>query len=128
MTAKRKPRIFSLLFIVLTSLGVSTQSQAKRLTPIEAKDPISEQATICGKVTSLRHAATARGKPIFLNLGKAYSSQIFTALIWGENREKFGSPEEKYRDKKVCVTGHITECRGAPEIVVNDPHSIEVQK
>jgi hypothetical protein len=50
------------------------------------------------------------------------------ALIWGENREKFGTPEEKYRDKQVCVRGKITEYRGAPEIVVSDPHSIELQK
>jgi len=49
-------------------------------------------------------------------------------LIWGEDREKFGTPEEKYRDKQICVTWKITEYRGAPEIVVSDQQYIELQK
>jgi hypothetical protein len=46
----------------------------------------------------------------------------------GENREKFGTPEEKYRDKQVCVTGKITEYRGGPEIVASAPQNIEIEK
>jgi DNA/RNA endonuclease YhcR with UshA esterase domain len=118
-----------LALFVLSSYGVSAQSQqAKKLSASEAKDHIGEQATVCGKVASTRYAASTRGKPTFLNLDKPYPSQIFTALIWGENREKFGAPEENYRDKAVCVTGRITEYRGGPEIVVSNPQSIEVQK
>jgi DNA/RNA endonuclease YhcR with UshA esterase domain len=116
------------LILVLGPVGVNSQSQAKKLTPIEAKGHIGEQATVCGKAASTRYAATTRGKPTFLNLDKPYPNQIFTVLIWGENREKFGAPEEKYRGRQVCVTGRITEYRGAPEIVVSDPQSIEVQK
>jgi hypothetical protein len=118
-----------LAFFILTSYGISAQSQqTKKLAASEAKNHIGEQATVCGKVASTRYAANTRGKPTFLNLDKPYPNQIFTALIWGENREKFGTPEEKYRDKQVCVTGKITEYRGAPEIVVSDPQSIELQR
>jgi hypothetical protein len=116
-------------FLALTSFGVKAQApQVKRLTTAEAKGHIGAQATVCGKVASTRYAATTRGKPTFLNLDKSYPSHVFTVLVWGENREKFGVPEEMYRDKQVFVTGKITEYRGAPEIVVSDPHSIEVQK
>jgi hypothetical protein len=108
-------------------LAPSVESQRK-LAANEAKDHVGEQATVCGKVASTRYAATTRGKPTFLNLDKPYPAQIFTVLIWGDSREKFGAPEEKYRDKQVCVTGKITEYRGAPEIVASDPQSIEVQK
>jgi hypothetical protein len=108
--------------------GIAQAPRVKRLTTAEAKDHIGEQAVVCGKVASTRYASTTRGKPTFLNLDKPYPSQVFTVLIWGENREKFGSPEEKYRDRQVCVTGTITEYRKAPEIVVRDPQSIEVQK
>jgi len=107
---------------------IAQAPQVKRLTAAEAKGHIGEEATVCGKVASTRYAATTRGKPTFLNLDKAYPSQVFTILIWGESREKFGTPEEKYRDKKICVTGRITEYRKAPEIVVNEPQNIEVQK
>ena len=102
--------------------------QVKRLTAAEAKDHIGEQVTVCGRVASTRYAATIRGKPTFLNLDKPYPSQIFTVLIWGENREKFENPEVKYGGKQICVTGKIAEYRKAPEIVISEPQNIEVQK
>lgn len=126
MNLKKWLAISSLSLLVLEPSGVF--AQAKKLTTAEAKDHIREQATVCGKVASTRYAATTRGKPTFLNLDKPYPSQVFTIGIWGENRERFGTPEEKYRDKQVCVTGKITEYRGAPEIVVSDPHDIEIPK
>jgi hypothetical protein len=96
--------------LVFASPGTSAQSQqGKKLSASEAKNHIGEQATVCGKVASARYAVSTRGKPTFLNLDKPYPNQIFTALIWGENREKFGTPEEKYRDKQVCVTGKLAE-------------------
>jgi len=126
---KRWFRMAILSSIVLAPGYVIAQApQVKRLTAAEAKDHIGEKATVCGKVASTRYAATTRGKPTFLNLDKPYPSQVFTVLIWGENREKFGAPEEIYRDKQICVNGKITEYRNAPEIVVSEPGSIEVQK
>ena len=126
---KRWFAIAILSCVAFASCDVIAQApQVKKLTAPEAKDHIGEKATVCGKVASTRYAATTRGKPTFLNLDKPYPSQVFTVLIWGENREKFGNPEERYRDKQVCVTGTITEYRKAPEIVVSDPQSIEMQK
>jgi len=66
-----------------------------------------------------------KGQPTFLNLDKPYPNHVFTALIWGESRSKFGTPESDYRNKRICVTGAITEHRGVAEIVVNDPKQIK---
>jgi hypothetical protein len=126
---KRWFGIVTLSCLAHAPINVIAQApQAKRLTAAEAKDHIGEQATVCGKVASTRYAATTRGKPTFLNLDRPYPSQVFTVMIWGESREKFGAPEELYRDKQICVTGKITDYRKAPEIVVSEPHNIEVQK
>jgi hypothetical protein len=57
-----------------------------------------------------------------------YPKGAFTILIWGENRPKFGEPENQFRDKHICVTGKITEYSGSPEIVAAEPRDIEVQK
>jgi DNA/RNA endonuclease YhcR with UshA esterase domain len=108
--------------------GAFGQYSATKLTAAQARDHIGEQATVCGKVASTRYAPMSRGKPTFLNLDKPYPAQVFTVLIWGENREKFGAPEERYRDKIVCVTGQITQYRGTLEMIVGDPQSVEVQK
>jgi DNA/RNA endonuclease YhcR with UshA esterase domain len=129
MNIRRCIRIVITSVVALVPFGVNAHApQVKRLAAAEAKNHIGEQATVCGNVASTRYAATTRGKPTFLNLDKPYPNQIFTVLIWGENREKFGTAEEVYRDKQVCVKGRITEYRGAPEIVVSDPRGIEVQK
>jgi hypothetical protein len=92
----------------------------KKLSPAEAKDHIGENATVCGNVVSTRYAASTKGQPTFLNLGKPYPNQIFTVVIWGNNRGKFGRPEVEYNEKRICVTGKIVEYRRVPEIVADD--------
>jgi hypothetical protein len=112
----------SLLFATVV---VSIAAAQQKLLPSEARAHIGESATVCGTVASSRFAASTKGQPTFLNLDKPYPSQVFTVLIWGENRSKFGSPENDYKDKRLCVSGTITEYRGVPEIVVNDPKQIK---
>lgn len=73
------------------------------------------------------YAARSRGQPTFINLDKPYPNQVFTIVIWGSDRSKFGSPEESYREKSVCVTGQIKEFRGVPEVIVSDPAQITTE-
>ena len=129
MNAEKRLAMAVWLFFLITSLTVNAQSpQINKWSAIEAREHIGERATVCGKVASTRYAATTRGKPTFLNIDKPYPNQVFTVVIWGENREKFGAPEEMYRDKHLCVTGTIAKYRNAPEVVVSEPQSIEIQK
>ena len=111
-------------FFVLLLVGGTVSGQNKKLSATEAKTHIGENATVCGRVVSARYVTTSRGKPTFLNFDKEYPHEVFTIVIWGENREKFGSPDEKYRGEGICVSGTITEYRGVPEIVVSDPAQI----
>src|ERR1700693_5754450 len=111
-----------MLALILLALGPAPQHQ--KLSAPEAKDHIGETATVCGKVVSTRYAGSTKGQPTFINLDKPYPGQIFTIVIWGNNRSKFGAPETDYKAKRICVTGKITEYRGAPEVVVGDPHQV----
>jgi hypothetical protein len=113
-------------FVSATS-ATPTLAQHK-LTAPEAKEHIGEMATVCGTVASAHFAERTRGQPTFLNLDKSYPNQIFTILIWGNHREKFGSPENRYQDKRVCVTGAIKGYRGVPEIVADEPSQIVIEK
>lgn len=99
----------------------------KKLSATEAKDHIGETATVCGNVVSTRYAASTKGQPTFLNLDKPYPNQIFTVVIWGSNRSKFGAPESDYRGKRICAAGKITEYRGIPQVVADDPAQITVE-
>jgi hypothetical protein len=105
----------------------ASNGQTETLTAAQAKDHIGEKATVCGTVASARYADRTNGQPTFLNLDKPYPDAIFTILIWGSDRGKFGQPEIKYANAKVCVTGQISSYRGAPEIIVSDPSQIALQ-
>jgi DNA/RNA endonuclease YhcR with UshA esterase domain len=115
----------SLLAVIL--LSVSPALAQKTLTATEAKDHIGEQATVCGKVVSTRYAESSRGSPTFLNFEQPYPNQVFTLLIWGSDRSKFGDPETSYRGKRICVTGKLTSFKGVPEVVASEPAQIKMK-
>jgi hypothetical protein len=114
-----KPSV--LLFVTLL---VPIASNAQSLSAQDAARHVGENATVCGVVASANYAARSRGQPTFLNLDKPYPSQIFTAVIWGEDRAKFGAPEASFQGKQICVSGAIRLYRGEPEIIVSEPGQI----
>jgi hypothetical protein len=114
--------LFSLL------LAFSTAAQTNKITAAEAKDHVGEIRTVCGKVVSTHYASGSKGQPTFLNLDEPYPKEVFTILIWGNDRAKFGTPETKYKDAKVCVTGKITSHREKPEIMATEPSQIVPEK
>ncbi len=90
--------------------------QAQTLTAAQAKAHAGENATVCGIVASEHTATSSRGEPTFINLDSAYPNQVFTILVWGDDRKNVGElPRLKSR---VCATGLIKDYRGVPEIVV----------
>ena len=117
----------ALLFLLMATVFVLPVQGQKKLTAGEAKDHVSETATVCGNVVGTRYAATTKGQPTFLNIDQPYPNQIFTAVIWGENRSKFGKAEDDYKGKRICISGKITAYVGQPEIVVTDPKQIMVE-
>ena len=88
----------------------------------------ANRATLCSKVASTHYAKNSKGEPTFLNLDEPYPKEIFTILIWGSDRVKFGTPESEYKALQVCVTGKITSYRSVPEIVATERGQIEIQK
>jgi micrococcal nuclease len=118
--------LFVLAFCFL--INPVLHAQAKKLATAEAKDHIGDRATVCGKVVSTHYAKSSKGKPTFLNLDEPYPKEVFTILIWGSDREMFGTPEDEYKGLRVCVTGKLRSYRGRPEIVATDRGQIGVQK
>ncbi len=107
-------------------LGVSTSALAS-ITPEEASAHIGETATVCGTVVSTKFAEKNRGQPTFLNLDRPYPNHIFTVVIWGDDRAKFGTPEIKFEKQRVCVTGKIQFYRGSPEIILRTPNQVRME-
>jgi hypothetical protein len=116
------------VLLVIVGLFAHPTFAQKKYSASEAKEHFGESATVCGEVVSTRFADSTKGQPTFLNLDKPYPNQIFTIVIWGNNRAKFGTPENDYKGKRVCASGKITAYSGLPEIVAEDPKQIQVEK
>ena len=113
------------LAIAATVLGLwAFPTGAATLVSGDAAGHIGESATVCGTVASAKFAANSRSQPTFLDFDKPYPSAVFTAVIFGNDRQKFGTPEMSLRGRRVCVTGQIRDYRGKPEIIVNDPRQV----
>jgi Protein of unknown function (DUF3761) len=122
-------RILALLtmLLALTMTLCPRTARSATLKAAEAKDHIGETATVCGHVVSARYASASRGQPTFLNFDEPYPRQVFTVLIWGNDRAKFGQPEETYRNKDVCATGQIQSYHSGAEIVARSPSELSLK-
>jgi len=107
-------RTFNTLLLLLSIALLP--AVAETITPADAKNHIGEQATVCGKVAGEKTVAGSRGEPTFVNLDAAYPNQVFTILVWGDDRKNVGELP------RVCslffASGVIQDYRGVPEIVV----------
>jgi len=99
-------------------------TSAATMAPGDAASHVGESATVCGVVASAKFAANSRSQPTFLDLDRPYPNPVFTAVIFGDDRPKFGAPEKSLQGTRVCVTGVIRLYRGKPEIILNDPNQL----
>lgn len=116
-------RIVKLAAILAVASAISVRAQT--ISATDASQHVGQHATVCGEIAGEHTAANSRGTPTFINLGKAYPNQVFTILIWGDNRADVGHFPDSGR---VCVTGTITDYQGRPVIVLRDAHSWYVPK
>ena len=114
------------LLIIAATTFLPASALAASLSTEEASKHVGETVTVCGTVASANHAVRSRGEPTFLNLDKAYPNQVFTAVIWGNDRPRFGAPETLL-GKHVCTTGQIKLFRGKPEMILSDPGQLTQQ-
>src|SRR5262245_45359470 len=92
------------LLVTLSILALwAISSKAAPLEPQAAAAHIGETATVCGVVASAEYEAKEQNQPTLLDLGTPFPNAIFTAVIYGDNRAKFGTPETSLRGKRICV-------------------------
>ena len=108
---KVKTIVYITALLLCASIG-----QAQTLTASQAKAHVGENATVCGTVAGEHTATRSRGEPTFINLDAPYPNQIFTILIWVEDRANVGTLPRV--GSHTCATGLIKDFRGVPEIVV----------
>ena len=82
------------LLIASAVVGLwATSAAAADLRPEDAVRHIGETATVCGVVASAMFEANVQDQPTLLDLGEPSPHAVFTAVIYGDNRSKFGTPK-----------------------------------
>ena len=108
-----RPTPFAAALVLFASIG-----QCQTITAAQAREHDGETATVCGVAQNEHTADTTRGKPTFIDLDSSFPYQIFSILVWDEDRPNVG--ELPHTGSKVCVTGVITYYHGVPRIVVKN--------
>ncbi len=108
----------------LLALLAAIPARAEQLAAEDAAKHIGETATVCGVVAGGKYNAASHAQPTFLDFGKPYPDQVFTAVIFGSDRSKFGTPETTLRGRRICVTGKLQDRGGLPEIILTDPKQL----
>jgi hypothetical protein len=114
--------------IMSTALSLCAFSAgAVTVTPADVMGQVGHSAKVCGVVAAANYAAGARAHPTFLTLvdpGQPNPTGALTAVIYGTDRTKFGSPEVTLSGQRVCATGFISYFRQRPEMILTDPSQL----
>jgi hypothetical protein len=118
------------LIAIVVAVCASTALDAQiTITAAEAKDHINQIVSICDKVVDGRYLESSATKPTLLNVGGTYPDNLFTIVINSASRPNFSfKPEEYYVNKRVCVTGKLSEYNGKAQIVVLSPAEILISE
>ena len=120
MKLLRPLTIACFLLLIATAPAV-----AQTITAADAKNHVGEQETVCGLVVSKHVASRTKGAPTFVNLDKPYPNQLFTVLVWENDKGAVGSLPDT---GQLCVTGSIVLYHGGAEIVLHNAASWYVPK
>ena len=98
-----------------------------KINTVQARDFIGKEACVCGKVVSTKFNENGKTNPTYINLDKKYPEQVFTVMIFGQDRSNFSyKPEDFLQGKTICVKGKVTEYKGTPQIIANKEKQVEV--
>jgi DNA/RNA endonuclease YhcR with UshA esterase domain len=111
------------LLAAATSGPSPLQAQAV-VEALHADEHVGEDVVVEGRVASVY---TSRKGNTFLNFEQPYPDQVFTAVLFRQNRRLFGDLR-RYEGRVVRVSGRIKLYRGKPEIILDSPSQLQTAK
>nr|HPQ66909.1 hypothetical protein [bacterium] len=105
------------------------ETSSSAITWQEAVKKIGQQVTVEATIVSVYDpAARGKGGPVKLNTDRNWKESL-TIVFYAKSRsgmdQGFGNPG-RFLNKKVRVTGEVSEHQGAPQIMLRNPSQIEV--
>jgi len=99
-----------------------TETQSvKKILSAEAGSNIDRRVLLTGYVADV----AVREKVAYLNLDKKYPNNTCSVTIFESDFDKFGD-FNKYKNKKIEVSGKVTEYKGKPQVIIKSPSQIKI--
>ena len=111
-------------FILVLSFSLAPAFN-QSITAREAASHVGQRATVCGKIAGEHTAYRSNGRPTFIDIDQPYPNQIFTVLIWGEDRANVGDLPRKW---KILCNRHDKGIQRKPEMIIRNAKSWYVPK
>ena len=106
-------------------LSIGDLQQIKTIAADRIKDYNQKYIKTCSVVTGV-YTSKGRGKPSFVNFGRSYPNQIFSAVVWENNKKNFSYDlTTKLLNKKVCIKGEVEFYKGKPRINLTDETQLD---
>lgn len=105
---------------------ISSELPKNSYNTVEASQFIDypQEVKICGTVVSTHKSAKGN---IFINLDKSFPNTIFSITIWSKDVVNFDyQPELFLMDKRVCISGKVTEYNNIPSVYLSTQKKIQV--
>ncbi len=83
----------------------------------------NKKVTVCGTIIATKKHKKGH---VFIDMDKSFPNQPLAVTIWGSNVTNFSyEPEVGLLNKKVCLTGKISEYKGTPTMYLNHGKDVE---
>ena len=114
---------FPLLFsFILISFAAKSQT----ISLDSAQYFAGKTVSVCGKVQGIYKS---KKEAIFINFGKPYPNNTFTAVIFPTSLKDFYyNPKDSLNNLDICITGEVKMYNGKAEIIVSKPNQITANK
>ena len=115
------------LFLLITSICFWQISFSQTVPLDSVQFYEGKTITVCSKVQGT-FVTKGEKKTTYINFGKAYPNNTFTAVIFESDLKYFKYiPSEVLKDKNVCITGKVELYKGKPQIIVKKEEQIKVE-
>jgi hypothetical protein len=103
-----------------------------------AKNNVGHVVTVRGPLLDTRPRPDITGSPLWIDIGKQFPEKNrLTIVVWGQNWPKFDMSEldldtwretntKSFRGVSFCITGRVSEYKGAPQIELSTPDQIRI--
>ncbi len=93
---------------------------------VQARGFYDQKITVCGTVVAVHKS---KSDNVFFNFDQKFPEQLFSCSIWKRDASNFSyKPEDYLINKKVCVTGIVTNNKGKPSMNIRNEKQIKLFK